>query len=416
MAFLAIAIALFPRLRTSGTFLSIVAQVCLLAVLLFPYLVMIYDPAHSLRAASLYRQAVYINEQISLGFQWVQVDWMRGAKFDALYPTYWNYETFPLLHTPLAIFRVDHSDPIFGSLTTNINGYDISPFQFSLIDSYLYGLGYSDIFFQFARAGYFRTALAGMLLMLSTCLLEKDSIRWLGINLGCLIGLGGLLITFCFVSVLMTARILDKADTLAAQGQYGPAIYALEKAAKILPVLDSNLSFHYFRGQLYGLTHQPYEPDYHLFLGIQRVNDGLNENAMLAFRQALALDHGGHNLLSNIFAGFLLDQGIMAFNEGHFDIAVRQWQEALRVDPSHIATINHIAVAEIARGNTRSTRHYTDQVLDIQSYFQKSFRPISSHALMLQAWSYFKDNDLMQALHYTFLSKNVSQFKKSDAK
>lgn len=410
------AVAIFSYFRlynySYSKVLSLAAHICFLAVLLFPYLVMVWDYEHSLQAVSLYKQAVYLNEQVALGFQWIQVDWMKGTKLDPFYPSYWNYETFPLLYTPPAIFRVLRTDPIFGSVVTHISEYGISPLQPSLIDSYIYGLGYSDTFFQFARSGYFLTALGGIFLILSVCLLEREPIKWLGVNIASLTGLWLFLIVLYSIPILVTFRLLDKADTLAAQGQYGLAIHTLNKATNAMPVLNCNLSFHYFRGQLYALTNQVYEPDYYLFLGVQKIKDGQREKAIFDFRRALTLDHGIHHLLNSMLAGLLLDEGIAAFNNGHFDIASRQWHDILHMEPFHLAAISHMAVGEIAQGNTESARDYAEQALRIQSYFQKPFKPISSQVLLIKAWSFFKDNNLPTALYYLVTSKNVSQLAK----
>lgn len=403
---LATALLIFRPLRSNARWRSVVAQLCLLTVLIFPHLVMVWDPERSMRASYLYQQSIYLNRQVSLGFSQIQVDWMRSSMFE---PLDWDGEAFPLVQTPLGPFQIKFIDALSGSALRPLNGYPIDPVQFSLVDSYLHGIGYNDAFLQSAGKGFFVSAIGALFLILSACLLAIQPIKTLGTNLITVVTTSSLALSLCVIPIFVAAHEVDKADTLAAQGMYDAAIKALERASQILPVLEANMSFHRLRGELLVRTECVDDPDHHLVMALQLVRERRLEEAIWKFRNASLAD-GRHNpLFRLILAHVLFNEAVTSYNISNFTKAFAGWQTVLQYDPAHMAALTHLAIASIAQTNTELAQRYADQVLTIQGYFQHAFKPVSSIAVMIKAWGFFKEGQLGKALEYVVKSKDGSQ-------
>jgi tetratricopeptide (TPR) repeat protein len=393
-------------LRSSIYGRSATAQLSLLVVLVFPYLVMIWDTECSIRASYLSHQLIYLNQQISTEFNQLQIDWMKSVR---LVPLVWDGETAPLLQIPLRPFQVRFIEAVLGSKLYSLNEYPTAPMQLSLGESYLYGLGYNDIFLRLAKKGFFCTAIGALLLILSACLPATQPIKVLGRNFMALMSLSVVAVSLCATPIVIAARDIDHADLLRAQGRYDASLKLLDKASQLLPILEANTSFHLLRGEQLIRTQRVEHPDYYLAMAFHFVRSKRMEEALWEFRKASMADTRDNLLLRLILANALFNEAAKLYNSGNFTGALKEWSSVLQYDPVNVAAIYYLAVAAIAQEDTELAQRYAEQVLTIQRYFQRAFKPVSSQAVMMEAWGFFKEGNLSKALEYITRSKDASR-------
>jgi tetratricopeptide (TPR) repeat protein len=321
------------------------ATLWLVAVLLFPYFAITWDPRLASQASWLQMQ----HENLT----WLGGDIYTGSEFAEAHARYSVYPVDPPRR--MTIFRVPSTPPW---------GLDVAS-----VGDLLEWLGYTETFCQFCRAGWFLALFGTATILAAACVIDRTKQRRRvirSIRLMALVAVMGAAVAWTLP--LVAGWRIAGAEESARAGDYDAALRQLESASALMPVLRHDTCIVAQTGKLdFLLGRQTAEAE--LYFATRLEAEGRFAEAADRYR---SLMHEGvvGSPVRRESCRALLRSAIHDLNSGRTDTAERDLREVLIVEPTNLKANYTLQLACVRAGRREELAELVDRFARIYSAFQ----------------------------------------------
>ena len=325
---------------------TVLTSSSLSALLLFPGLVMVWEPALSARANWL--QIQHENLTWAGGDLLTNLEYSRESWKDRVY----------LVDTPrlIDLVRVPDSVP--------------EVFQLSRLSTWFETFGYSNRFCQFVGLGWFASLLGMLILILNSCLPDGrlDRRRTMRAMMG---GVATLVAGLVGVAtpVVIAAHQLEQARGATMRGFYLQAQEYLDRAVWILPALAHETSFVAQNGLLDFRLGMEGKPTGRLFRANLLERRGRDTQAMDVYHELIASTPKDSAVHREALRA-VLRSGIVALNAGQLDIAIDRLEDVLRAEPCSPKANYAILLAYLRTNQRENLERSVRRIEAVYAYFR----------------------------------------------
>jgi len=362
-------VSLFHRI--SNRILRLFFWISLLAVLLFPYIVVTWSPAVNYLSTSYYKQSSRVNRHIEKNFPNVQAQWKQNI-------------------------LLDRSTPVASVADFSIG--DVRFFQMASWDRLLVrGLGYGNNFFAFVGRGWGYTVSGLVLCLLAIYLSFGD--RGLDIftkdatNFAPWFGVGLMILS---ISLVAPNIINFQLDSLIAQGKYYQVINLSNAIGLWYPPLKSDSRFlcRMARAAFYGNASNLALVSF--AKGVEEYNLNNYFEAERYFQQYLN-DDSTSFVTKGYLATTYINKGVSYFNARKPEIAANYFKKALQIFPNHVEGLYDLLLAEVASAKFEDSAKSAQKLIETQRYSQLPSLSIIAQGYLQKSWTEFRSNDPVRA-------------------
>lgn len=333
------------RPAASLTLAPIAVGLWLAALLIYPYCVMIWDPAISGEAARLeaeHRSLIWWGGDINTSLECRSV----GA-LDKLYLTDPPHEINAML-----MHEWQPSEWTLGRLP-------------SMIDR----LGYSTSYFEFIRWGWVSALAGGVLLLIwRSAPLGRLEARQSGRALATLVGAVGVASLLAWGWSFWAATKLASAAEHTAQGEYRDARNDLQSAADLLPVLRESTHFIIQTGLVEESLGED-TPAARLYRADVLAHSGRFQRADVIY-EGLLIDSGAEHAVRREACRALVRAAVDALNAGRTNEATRRFEFILAAEPCNLKANYALQLACLRTGQYQELFALVERMDSIYGYFQ----------------------------------------------
>ena len=367
---LAFAFLCGPGRWRSRTALSWLGLGLLLVLLIFPYLVVVWDGPASLVATELKSNEDELMSEILTAFP----DQMNA----------WKQET-----------TMNGSDRILEVMLLRIP--NVEYLAVANLDRMMYGYGYSNEFLNFLGWGLPLATTACLLLICSTYLV-RGSGRFRLVRTQAAAFIAGLCLTLglTMLPVFMSNYWLREAEVLGAEGLYADSLRSMDRAAAWLPIINLSTSYHDRRGEMLYQMHDRDDSDYYLFAGNQNFDHNLYPEAIMQYREALRLRPDDPVALHSLSVT-MSNWGILQFTSGNFAGSISAFREALRISPMNMQALYEIQIAYMQVADIESARRAAQDMLRIHQTYRLPAMAAIGQTYVHLSWCAYRTGDYSNA-------------------
>ena len=303
------------------------ACLMLLAVLLFPHFVVMWDADVSGRAAWLqvqFENMTWVGGDINTSFEYIDAAFKQHVY---------------LVDSPRQI-------EVFKTPT-----WPAEHFGFNRLPAVVEWLGYTDAFCQFARPGWL-AALIGSGAVLLGSLFTRHSLdarimsrAFLSLTAACCGAAAA-----AMIGPFAAQSHLETGAAHAAVGDYEAALDELKAAERYAPALRHDTYFVAQRGLLELRTGQGAAPFGALYEANRLERLGEYKTALDAYRK-VAATYADHVAVRREATRAVLRSAVHALNGGRFAEAEREFRETLHIDPCHLKARYGLQLTLLRRGD-----------------------------------------------------------------
>lgn len=314
------AIALARRFTRSRIVMARLITLLLVALLHFPYCVMVWSPAVATQAAWLQAQ----HESMS---------WLGGDIYGEQEIKDVDFKR-----------HVDVADAEMTVAAFPLPAWSISTFQWSRLPELVESLGYSNRFCQFVSKGWF-VALAGAAFALVPLCRGARGFRFPVFHAIGRTGLTSLVaaVALALTPIFVTGAILAASREAAQRGEYEASWQALQRAARMLPAIQEDTDFLIQQGILEARLGQPTAAAA-LYRATILDRQGSSAPAREAFN-ALVANEPADSAVHREAVSALLRSSIRALNSGQAEEAVATLACVLAHDPCNVKALYTLQLA-----------------------------------------------------------------------
>ena len=368
---LALLACVFTFHHISKQIIRLFLWISLLAILLFPYIIVTWSPTVNYLSTAYYKQSSRVSKHIEKNFPNVQSQWKQNI----------------LLDRSTAIASV--ADFSIG---------DVRFFQSASWDRLLVkGFGYSNNFFAFVGRGWGYTV-SGLILCLLAIYLSfsdrgldlfiKDTTKiapWFGVGL-----------IILSISLITPNVINFQLDTLVAQAKYRQVLNISNAIGLWYPPLKSDSRFlcRMARAAFYGNV--PNLALVSFAKGVEEYNLNNYFEAERYFQQYLN-DDSTSFVAKGYLATTYINQGVSYFNTQKPEIAANYFKEALQIFPNHVEALYDLLLAEVASAKFEDSAKSAQKLIETQRYSQLPSLSIIAQGYLHKSWAEFRSDDSVRA-------------------
>jgi tetratricopeptide (TPR) repeat protein len=340
-----IAFLVLDRRVSRGHAVATVAACWLVALLMYPYFVTVWEPRLSAEAAWLELQ----HENLT----WTGGDIGTGSEFTSAPLKSPIYPVDP--PNRFAVFNLPHSYP--------------SEFEMGKLSDLSDWFGFTEAFCQFSRIGWFLALFGTLGVLGASCIAEHSERRRIGYAIRVVFFVGGSAAAIAWSLAFRAGWHVRSAETAVRQGQFEEALKQLDDAESALPVLRHDTYLIAQRGCLYNLTGQSDRLEAHLYRATMHEREGRLPEANQLYRTVLR-DAPADDPCRREACRAVLRDAIHALNSGSIEPAIEQLREVLAVEPANIKAIYVLQLACVRSGRTNEMHRLVDQLEFVYGCFQ----------------------------------------------
>lgn len=346
----------------------------LVALLLFPYSVMVWSPAVASRAGWLQAQ----HESMS---------WLGGDIYGEQEIKDVDFKR-----------HVDVADAEMPVAAFPLPTWALSTFQWSRVPELIECLGYSNRFCQFVNKGWF-VALAGALFALVPLCRGARGFRFhvcatIGrTGLASLAVAGALALTPVFAAGFLVASSRDAAQ----RGDHAASLRWLQRAARVLPAIAGDTDFVLQRGILESRLGKP-TPAAALHHAALLDREGYSAQARDEYDSILGNEHSG-SALHRESVSALLRSSIRALNSGHAEVAVEALDCVLAHDHCNVKALYTLQLACLRTSRLERVPSLVARMDGVYRFFTtKTKSPVIASAYENAALAEYQHGQMDEAL------------------
>ncbi len=363
--------------KDDGEWARLIVAHWLLLLLIFPYLVTVWDARVSAQAARLQMQ----HENLT---------WLGGD-------IYTNQE-FIDSNLKSKVYAVDSPRRLV------IFDLPITPFwdlDLNRLLDLVEWLGYTESYCQFIGKGWIYALIGTGFIMAALCVAEHEHHRERIARVTQHLVFGGIIAcTIAWSLPFIAGGIMSQGEGYAAKGDYARALDCVERAGQFLPVLREDTYYIVQVGVLSYYLGQTDRPEAMLYYANLLEREGrLIESAQ---KIKAVISHPDASTATRREAcRSLLRASVHAMNSGRNEIAVSYCFEVLEKEPCNLKAIFIGELACLRTGQDDTLTDFGDRVRAIYTYFQtpgkKPILSFSNHNRFVAA---LHSGDLDEAVHY----------------
>jgi hypothetical protein len=377
---LATAAMVAARKRISFRLIGLCA---LVLALLFPHVLLMWDPPSSMQAALMAKHANDLDSEVYNSYLNKEIPWD------------------PTLSLP----PVGNTISVFGFIVP-----DRDFLQLSNMARWLDGLGMGDRFLQFIGLGWVLALGAGVLLVTGYYLPGRvprphpsRKRAAIGLTVAALLGV-------VLVGRLVVANYhLYRARDYEAQGLYQEAIKSYRQTVRWAPPFDNNSRFHSALGAIYYHTSMDGEADFYNYIGDEYFSKGLLDRAEIQYRKALEI-RPGHPVAQSSLVATLLNMGLEDYNHRQYASARVAFEKVLEIDPDNIHAIYELGSCHIWLRNFDLAIAAMRRVIALQAYYQIPAIVVTSQCYFRISWCHYELGEYQRALEISRQAVTISEW------
>lgn len=285
---------------------------------------------------------------------------------------------------------------------------------FTELTDLLWWLGYSPIFQQFVKKGWFLSTLGWGFISFGTfSLMRIFASRAIFRKFVRRVALA-ILISACFIGVASTTPIflagqaIKRAKNATYQGQYKEAISELHLAQKIMPPLLYDTGFIFQFGYLHQLLNQNRTPEALLYKSwqLERGKYELQARGVLDIMMTEYDSYPRH--IQRELSRFLIRRAVVDINSSQFGIAKKTLKSVCERETTAILPRFHLQLVALQSGDIIESRRMQREIETIyQHYQQKQKRGVISASYWMLSQAELAAGNINEAARARMASKGV---------